>query len=334
MATPSEVSGELIGTSREGRPIEAFRYGSGSKNISLIAGNHADEPVGPLLLRKLVTFLSHLSQDHYLLSKYNWWIVPHTNPDGESLNRAWYTDEDSETDLVRYLRYVVREAPGEDLEFGYPIQGAFPSLRPESEAVYTFWQEAKGSFDLHVSLHGMGSAYGAWFLIDEAWIGRTKDLRRECAERTRRLGFPLYDVDRFGEKGFRRIAEGFCTRPDAAQMRSYFLQQGDSATAEQFYPSSMESIRSLGGDCLTLVSEMPLFLFPKRVRTLTWPDPYLNEWKEQFQSWKTQIMIEKTTMEQVRKEAMARGLKAMPWEAQLRLQWQLICSGMRALEGR
>ena len=40
-----------IGSSRQGRDIHGFCLGSGSIKVSLIAGCHADEPVGPLLLR-------------------------------------------------------------------------------------------------------------------------------------------------------------------------------------------------------------------------------------------------------------------------------------------
>ncbi len=72
----------------------------------------------------------------------------------------------------------------------------------------------------------------------------------------------LHDVDRGGEKGFWRIARGFTTRPDSRAMRDHFLACGDPGTAARFRPSSMEHARSLGGDPLTAVSEMPLFLLP------------------------------------------------------------------------
>ena len=49
-------------------------------------------------------------------------------------------------------------------------------------------------------------------------------------------------------------------------MASHFQAQGDPDTAGQFRPSSMEWVRALGGDPLTLVSEMPLFLLPDQAR--------------------------------------------------------------------
>ena len=45
-------------------------------------------------------------------------------------------------------------------------------------------------------------------------------------------------------------------------MSEYFMAAGDPVTASLFRPSSMETVRSLGGDPLTLVSEMPLFITP------------------------------------------------------------------------
>jgi hypothetical protein len=67
-------------------------------------------------------------------------------------------------------------------------------------------------------------------------------------------------VDRGGEKGFVKLADGFATRPDSRAMQAHFRGLGEDATAALFRPSSMETVRALGGDPLTIVSEMPLFL--------------------------------------------------------------------------
>ncbi|WP_010177607.1 M14 family zinc carboxypeptidase [Aquimarina agarilytica] len=325
------IRGIKIGTSIEGRSIEGFIYGNGSLKISLIAGNHADEPIGPLLLKKLVSFLSELKNEHTLLQKYTWYIIPHTNPDGEQRNKKWYSYNDTETHLATYLTHVTRELPGHDMEFGFPVEGKHNALRPENESIYNFWKKANTSFDLHVSLHGMTTTYGPWFLIDENWINRTQKLRSQCALRTKKLGYHLFDLDRKGEKGFKRIDEGFCTRPDSNEMKKHFLALNDIETAQKFHPSSMESIRSLSDDCLTLVSEMPLFIFPKETRQLKWPDPFLQKWSTQFASWKLQLAQGKITPEQCTIEAKDLGVIPMPWEDQMRLQWQLIVSGIESV---
>ena len=329
LESPIDVKGYNIGVSKKGKHIQGFRFGCGPKNISLIAGNHADEPIGPLLLKKLVSYFFTLSKDHYLFQYFSWWIVPHTNPDGEQLNLKWYGYNDDSTDLSSYLKHAVRELPGEDIEFGFPIKNQFSSLRSENEVVYNFWKTAKAPFHLHVSLHGMAKSYGAWFLIDNAWKNRTQNLQLECLKRTKQLGYDLFDLDRKGEKGFYRIAEGFCTRPDSKGMRQHFLGLDNEIMANKFYPSSMESIRSLGGDCLTLVSEMPLFLFPKKERELIWPDPYLQQWSDQFLKWKIQLLNNSISSKKLLSEMKTLQVIAMPWKDQLRLQWQLIISGLK-----
>ncbi len=112
--------GEEIGRSREGRPIRAFRLGRGPRRVSLIGGCHADEPVGPRLLRHLAGYLASLPERDPLLHSYEWWVLPHVNPDGEERNRAWHGDDDPAFDFTTYLGAVSRELPGDDIEFGFP----------------------------------------------------------------------------------------------------------------------------------------------------------------------------------------------------------------------
>ena len=112
----------------------------------------------------------------------------------------------------------------------------------------------------HASLHSMATAEGAWFLIGREFISSTGPLREILANHAGNLGFPLHDMERHGDKGFTRIAPGFCTTPQSDAMREHFLAQGDRQTAEHFKLNSMEFVQRLGGNPLVMVSEMPLFL--------------------------------------------------------------------------
>ena len=325
------VPGETIGQSRQGRPLTAYRFGRGSCRISLLAGCHADEPVGPRLLGHLVSYLARLSPDHPWLQRFQWWIVPHANPDGEAVNRAWYSYLDAAYEPGRFLRHKVRELPGDDMEYGFPLAGQpDPAARPENQAIFRFWAQAGEPFDLHVSLHGMALSFGAWFLLEESWDHRLEPLKAACRARVAALGYPLYDVDRRGEKGFRRLGEGFCTRPDSRPMRAHFAQQ--PAVAARFRPSSMEAIRSLGGDCLTLVSEMPLFLYPRPAdEDLAWPNRAFGQWTVRLAEWQDALQRGLLSEAAVNEAAWAAGLRPMPVADQLRLQWQLICAGIDAV---
>ncbi len=317
-----------LGRSRQGRPLPAYRFGRGDFRVSLIAGCHADEPTGPRLLRKLSAFLDALPPGHALLENFTWYLVPHVNPDGEALNLRWYSNDDEMYDLPAYLRYRVRELPGDDLEYGFPIEGKAGALRPENQFVYECWQAAEAPFHLHASLHGMGWSFGAWYLIEQGWQERSDSIQQQCRERTAELGYPLFDIDRGGEKGFYRIGEGFCTRPDSEAMKRHFLDLGDPVTAAKFHPSSMESVRSLGGDCLTLVTEMPLFILPQKEKDLSWPNPAFDRWSLTMSRWTRQLESGEMTDEEVRLAAAAAGVSAMPVADQLRLQWSFLSAGV------
>ena len=314
----SKDAGETLGYSRENRPIKAFRFGSGGKNISLLAGCHADEPVGPRLLRHFISYLkSHPSQSP-LLSKYSWWIVPHINPDGAFRNQSWYTDDDEVYDCERYLNSVIREKPGDDIEFGFPRNTEDHRARPETQAIYSWWHKANVPFHLHASLHGMAVASGPWFLLEKDWWPRCSKLKQMCEEKVCSMGYELHDVDRKGEKGFHRLAKGFCSRPDSVSMANYFLERKDKKMAAKFRPSSMETIRSLGGDPLTLVSEMPLFIVPREALN---PDDSLR-WKEKIHHWR----------QGNRKWATLKELKGMPVKDQMILQWTFISAGLLVVD--
>ncbi len=326
LSATSTATPEHIGHSRDGREIDGFKFGQGELNVSLIAGCHADEPTGTIFLNHLVKFLNQQTKDSFLLSACSWWIVPQVNPDGEFNNRPWSSPKDDIFDLPENLQFARRELPGDDIEFGFPLPPHIPSLRRENQAVYDFWKTAINPFHLHVSLHGMRTAYGPWFLIDKDFSSESQELMHQCKKEVQALNYLLHDVDRKGEKGFYRLSEGFGTRPDSAAMRDYF--ENDPQMAQKFHASSMESIRSLGDPCLTLVTEMPLFVIPRINHDLQWPDPTLVAWSKQLQHWQLLLAKKQITAREVRQIAHAKGLQAMPLTDQMHLQWTLIWAGI------
>lgn len=350
-ARVSRDEGPILGSSRDGQPIRGFRFGTGPLAVSLLGGCHADEPVGPRLLRHLVSYLSALDPSDPILTDHQWWIVPHINPDGERINDAWADDDAESYDVGRYLKHVVRELPGDDIEFGFPRDVDDEGARPENRAVYDWWRTCDRPFVLHTSLHGMRGAAGPWFLIEGAWKDRCEELKRQCVARVAELGYVLHDVERHGEKGFVRLDRGFTTRPDSRFMRAHFEALGDLDMAGRFRPSSMETIRSFGHDTLTLVSEMPLFITPGVGKTLGPPDPAALEWAERFAGWQAQVATPPDTAaglttdagsntdaasntraasptDAVTSAALAAGLVAMPVRDQMALQWAFICAGL------
>jgi hypothetical protein len=333
-----------IGQSREGSTIVGYRLGRGALKVSLIGGCHADEPVGPEMLRRLAGFIATRDPHDSILQEFTWFIVPHVNPDGEQRNSVWIQRIDPAVDsfgmadfvysLPQYVTSVVRELPGDDIEFGFPRTQPDPDARPETRAVANFLGP-EGPFDLHASFHGMGFAPGPWFLLEPSWIERTEKLRVELRRRVQELGYRCFDIDRGGEKGFKRIDEGFSTRPDSAAMIDFFEAQDDSATARKFRPSSMEFVRSLGGDPLTLVSEMPLFLHAeapvKGVQSSRLEEEVARNGIKTMLSRLAQV----GSQQSLERAASHFGVKGMPLRDQMRLQlWFLNAGLMAAKDGR
>ena len=331
------MPGREIGRSRDGRPILAHRIGDGPLRVSLVGGCHADEPVGPRFLLRLVRYLVS-REGTRLRGTATWFIIPHLNPDGAAANAAWQTPGADLYDFAAYLRHRVRELPGDDIEFGFPHGDEDRAARPENRAARDFWR-ARAPFDLHVSMHGMSVAAGPYFLVERSWWPRLREMAATLTRDVEDAGYTLHDVERHGEKGFHRLARGFCSRPDSRAMRRHFLDLGDPETAARFRPSSMEAVRALGGDPLTLVTEMPLFITPGVGAEPGPPDPVLVRWRQRIAAWDARIRgaVEEggeaaaEVEAEVRGEAALAGLGAMPVEDQMRFQWAFVREGLEAV---
>lgn len=360
---PGHPPPRRIGRSRDGRPIFAYRIGGGPRRVSLVGGCHADEPVGPRFLERLVRFLASPGGSA-LHDAATWFIIPHINPDGAVANAAWQPPGADLYDFVAYLRHRVRELPGDDIEFGFPRDEDDTGARPENRAAWGFWR-AHAPFDLHVSMHGMGMAAGPYFLVERSWWPSFGEAAATLTREVSAAGYTLHDVERNGEKGFHRLGKGFCSRPDSRAMRRHFLDLGDPDTAARFRPSSMEAVRALGGDPLTLVTEMPLFITPGVGDELGPPDPVLERWRERVAQWEGRLRgvvgedggpdggeemaarpgamvrgeagddgVAERAGTEVRKEMVKAGLRAMPVEDQMRFQWAFVRAGLGAVGAR
>ncbi|MCB9496594.1 MAG: hypothetical protein H6686_06885 [Fibrobacteria bacterium] len=305
----------VIGRTREGREIEGVVVGRGPLVVSLVAGCHGDEPVGPSWLG---AFARALEGDprHPLRDRATFRIVPDANPDAAEANRSWWRGGDGAGDLPGYLSHRSRELPGDDLEFGFPGRPeGDDGIRPEALAIAGFLEEG-GPVHVHGSLHGLGFGGGPWFLVEPSWTDRIGPYHRRCLEGARREGLRPHDVDRKGEKGFVRLGEGLCSRPDSRAMREHFQRRGDSRTAGLFRPSSMEFVRSLGGDPFTFVTEVPLFVLP---------DPGHPKWPDRLVGWSALLRRSQRpgsavdAGELVRNQAREEGVVALDLDRQKRL---------------
>ena len=169
---------------------------------------------------------------------------------------------------------------------------------------------------------------GPWFLLDAAWLDRTATFQEALSRQVEGMGYALHDVERHGEKGFHRVARGFCTRPDSVSMARYFLDRSDPETAARFRPSSMEFARSLGGDPLTLVSELPFFILKGMGDTIEPTDPVADRFLT------VHLPAIRAAGEKEDTDVAARvheaGLTPMPIAEQMRLQLLFLEAGLAA----
>ena len=304
-----------IGISREGHPVFGWVFGSGTERVSIVAGSHADEPVGPMTAQALPVLLAHYFPE--LLSRYRFFVIPQVNPDGAERNRPWFADP---PDFAAYVTHAVREQPGDDIEFGFADE---EGARPENRAVVR-WLSDQGPFAAHFSLHGMAWAEGAWFLLCAAWAQRAEPLMDALTTLCASEGFPLHDIDRKGQKGFTRLREGIATTPTSTAMRAFFEGASDPAMAALFRPSSMELAASLGGDPLCMVSEMPLFLLTRGASSLD--SPILFRFRDDLDAARGQGAVDGLAREY--------GVQPVPITQQIRYQLGMIVLALRFLSAQ
>jgi len=308
-----------IGVSRAGRDLYGVHLGSGERHVSVIAGCHADEPIGPMTAQALPVLLQRSFPE--LLERFTFHIVPQMNPDGAARNRKWFADP---LDMAAYLKNTVRELPGDDIEFGF---GEGDGVRPECRAAQKFLAP-HAPFAAHFSLHGMAFAEGAWCLITPEWTERASTYMDDVAGLCARLEIPLHDVDRKGEKGFTRIREGFTTTPNSGAMKEFFLERDDPEMASRFMPNSMEWVRAAGGDPLCIVTELPLFLVGKRSESLE--EPIKAELREDLT--RARALSDKEFPAALSEITATYALTPLPIETQVRLQSGMILLAILAAE--
>lgn len=256
-----------IGHSQAGYKLFGIKIGNGNLKASIIAGCSADEPVGPYMVKCFLAWLKQSASGNELLKKWTFYIIPQMNPDGALRNKSW---TELPLSLMMYLEKSKRDLPSEDLEFGFPGSNSSNNIHPENKAAAEFLGP-HGPFHAHFSLHNLIVGGGAWFLIDKKHSNDSFQLQAKLKGIAEKLNVPLYDIDRKGEKGFVRLSAGFSTTPSSAELRKYYQEHSHPDWAENTHLSSMDFIENLGGEPLSLVSEIPMF-YSLKIRSVKTPE--------------------------------------------------------------
>ena len=177
----------------------------------------------------------------------------------------------------------------------------------------------------------MGFSAGPWFLVEKEWntLNRLEKLKVNLTRSVLDSGYKLHDMERLGEKGFWRLDKGFCSRPDSASMKQYFIDLGDQDMANKFQLSSMEYRRTTQvEDIYTAVSEMPLYTLAGVGDILGPPDMKAEFFKLKISEWSLEMSMvlakDKLKLcQSIAKEAWEEGIRVMPLADQLKFQRDL-----------
>jgi hypothetical protein len=259
LARLPSVREQTIGKSSEGRPMRALSVGSGPVHLVAIAGAHADEPMGTATCLALVEALATDERFAGMRDKIRLSVVPLANPDSTVRNEPWFSAWQKRPDLETYLRHVRRDLPGKAVEFGFRVDEP-EKMQPESRAIAA-WFDGLGKIDHYVSLHSMFLGGGALFLA-MADDPKASPVLSLLTGEAGRLGLPLHDKDRRGQKGFDYLGPGLHAAPTAQAMASFFDAGAASRDAAGFTMSSMEYVRRKNDCSLCLVTEIPMVYDP------------------------------------------------------------------------
>ena len=153
----------------------AYRIGRGPLRVSLIGGCHADEPVGPRFLLRLVRFLAGAAGAELRRGRD---VVRHpAYKPGRGGGECGLADHRRRigTTSSRISATGFGNSPGTTSNSASPHGAADAGARPENRAAWQFWQGG-APYHLHVSMHGMSVAAGPYFLVERSWWQRLGEM--------------------------------------------------------------------------------------------------------------------------------------------------------------
>ncbi|MGW2910259.1 M14 family zinc carboxypeptidase [Streptomyces asoensis] len=166
-----------VGVSRAGSPLWLLSLGRGARQVLVVAGPHANEPVGGATVLRLA---ERVLADPRLTvgADATWNLLLCLDPDGLRRNEGWLTGPYT---LGRYFRHFFR--PGFLEQPEWLPDGAARAALPETRALLRLQDELRPFFQC--SLHGVD--------VGGAFVELTRDLpglSRRVARTAARLGIP------------------------------------------------------------------------------------------------------------------------------------------------
>lgn len=182
VAHPSRAVLRRVGSSRGGQPLHVLTVGHGSRSVLVVAGPHANEPVGGLTALRLAEHLLAGREAREERARYPdvaWHILLCLDPDGARRNERWLAGPMT---LDHHFRRMYRPNFFEQPEWLHARRGA--EVLPETRALLELQDEIRPF--LQCSLHGVDVG-GSFVQLTRALPGLAEPLARSAAD----LGIPL-----------------------------------------------------------------------------------------------------------------------------------------------
>lgn len=256
-AYPQVIRTEVIGTSRQGHPIQAMIAGHGAKNAICFACPHPNEPIGAMTL---ITMGEIMGAHPEVLEEtgFTWYLIPCIDPDGVRLNENWFKGPFT---LRRYIRGFYRPPGNKQVEWTFPIniRGAkFDDPLPETRALMQLIDSLKPRFLFSLHNSAFGGAY--WYLTDNI-----PELCAQLEHAATRQGIPLH----LGEPEAAYITKyspAVHSMMSATAMINYMIRfsGGVPRTNMQCGGCSADYVSTVC-PCMTMLAELPYF-YDKRIQ--------------------------------------------------------------------
>ncbi|MFC9651907.1 M14 family zinc carboxypeptidase [Streptomyces sp. NPDC056937] len=250
-AHPDRAVLRRIGYSRAGEPIRLLSIGRGSRHALVVAGPHANEPVGGMTALRLARYLARPERPGRAMDT-TWHFVLCLDPDGARRNERWLKGPMT---FAQHYRHFFRPGFAEQPEWLPTEPGAEPM--PETRALLDLQDELRPY--LQCSLHGVDVG-GSFVQLTRRLPGLPERLGRSAADLRIPVELGPYDAFFWPSPG-----PGVYDMPRPQETDQFHSLPAATATSTWFHPYAYGTV--------TAVVEAPMWGVEEVGDTSAHPDP-------------------------------------------------------------
>ncbi|MCP3819489.1 dehydrogenase [Streptomyces sp. A3M-1-3] len=249
-AHPDRTVLRRIGSSRAGEPIQLLSMGRGSRHVLVVAGPHANEPVGGATALRLAQHIARAARAAGPTDT-TWHFLLCLDPDGARRNERWLRGPMT---LSHHYRHFFRPGFAGQPEWLPADPGA--ELSPETRALLDLQDELRPM--LQCSLHGVDVG-GSFVQTTRSLPGLPDHLARSAADLRIPLELGPYDAFFWPSPG-----PGVYQMPQPRETDQFASLPAATATSTWFHPDRYGTV--------TAVIEAPMWGADEVAITAAHPD--------------------------------------------------------------